>query len=367
MAYQMFEFIIMKRCRNFLESTDHQFRFKKDHSTDMCIFLLKEVIDLYNRQNTPVVLCFLDAAKAFDRVNHWTLFRKLIVRKAPIFIIRLLLYWCRHQKFCIRWGDVTCDNGVRQGGVLSPRLFTLYLDDLSKNIVNTRIGCFLGNQCLNHIIYADLVLICPSVKAMNCLLKECQQYALDHDIKYNTSKSHCMFIYPVRFKSLLLPKVYLDGNVLNVVDSHVYLGTIISNSDDKDMKKSLRSLYGRANMILRRFSNCSQDVKCMLFNSYCGNLYCAHLWSIFKKQSYHEIRVAYNNSFRILMSYSRHSSASGNFVSNSVDSFDVKMRKCIYNFRERLNRSTNILIINTLGCDLNIVSNIRQRWRKLLY
>ena len=50
--------------------------FKKQHSTDMCIFTLKSVITYYTRQKTPVFSYFLDASKAFDRVNHWKLFQK---------------------------------------------------------------------------------------------------------------------------------------------------------------------------------------------------------------------------------------------------------------------------------------------------
>ena len=54
-----------------------------DH-TDMCIFTVKSVIKYYTEQNTAVYTCLLDARKAFDRVNHWTLFAKLIDTQAPL-------------------------------------------------------------------------------------------------------------------------------------------------------------------------------------------------------------------------------------------------------------------------------------------
>ena len=71
----------------YLDTYDHQFGFKKQHSTDMCIFTLKSVIK-YNKDNKALqyILVFLDASKAFDRVNHWKLFNKLIVRKVPLLI-----------------------------------------------------------------------------------------------------------------------------------------------------------------------------------------------------------------------------------------------------------------------------------------
>ena len=133
---------------------------KKQHSTDMCIFTLKSVIKYYTQQSTPVYSCFLDASKVFDRVNHWKLFNKLIVRKVPLLIVRMFIFWYSKQEMCIKWGQstssfFTVSNGVRQGGILSPRLFAVYVDYLSKHLHDARSGCFIGHQCINHVMYAD--------------------------------------------------------------------------------------------------------------------------------------------------------------------------------------------------------------------
>ena len=45
--------------------------------------------------------CFLDASKAFDRVNHWKLFRKLIIRKVSLMIVRMLIFWYSKKEMCI--------------------------------------------------------------------------------------------------------------------------------------------------------------------------------------------------------------------------------------------------------------------------
>ena len=61
---------------------------------------------------------------------------------------------------CIKWGQstssfFTVSNGVGQGVILSPRVFAVYVDDLSNHLHDARSGCFVGHQCINHVMYAD--------------------------------------------------------------------------------------------------------------------------------------------------------------------------------------------------------------------
>ena len=71
----------------------NQFGFKYGHSTDMCIFALKQTLQFYNGNRSPVYTCFLDASKAFDRVNNWTMFKKLCDRNVPKAYTRVLMVW----------------------------------------------------------------------------------------------------------------------------------------------------------------------------------------------------------------------------------------------------------------------------------
>ena len=90
---------------------------------------------------------FLGASKAFDRVDHSLLFRKLLQRHLSPVVVRILLSWYMNQRATVLWNGslshkFSISNGVRQGGVLSPILFTIYIDDLLVELEKQGIGCF---------------------------------------------------------------------------------------------------------------------------------------------------------------------------------------------------------------------------------
>ena len=200
------------------------------------------------------LVCFLYASKAFDRVNHWTLFRQLLNQGVPVLLIRIILYLYRTQMFCIKCGSTTSDffnvsNGVRQGGILSPYLFTVYVDDLSNMLNSAGIGCHIHNCCTNHMFYADdLCVIAPSPSGLQALLNICAKFCFENYIKYNPVKSICMVINGFRLK---YPYLYMNNNKLVFVEKTNYLGVVICNDlkDDEDMLRHLRSFYARSNSI----------------------------------------------------------------------------------------------------------------------
>ena len=93
-------------------------------------FALKQTVDFYRNQDTPVYMCFLDAKKAFDRVNHWALAKKLLDRNVPLHIVKLFIFGYREQEFMVGWGNsltmaFRCSNGMQEGGQLSPLLYNV--------------------------------------------------------------------------------------------------------------------------------------------------------------------------------------------------------------------------------------------------
>lgn len=189
---KVLEKLLLTRLADFLYTTDLQFGFKRGHSTDIAIYALKEVISYYREHDSPMFICFLDASKAFDRINHWCLFKKLVDRRVPAYLVRILLFWYSNQVLKVKWCRVTsgkfkATNGVKQGGILSPYLFNLYMDDLSILLAKSSAGCRLGGVTVNHLVYADdMCLLAPSPHGLQKLLKICDNYAENHDIIYNS-------------------------------------------------------------------------------------------------------------------------------------------------------------------------------------
>lgn len=375
MLSKVCERLLLTFMEEYLYTTDNQFGFKKHSSTDMAIFTLKQILSYYQSYSSPLFICFLDASKAFDRVNHWTLFKKLIDRNVPAFIVRILVFWYSEQHLNVRWGAVlsstfTVSNGVKQGGILSPLLFNCYMDGLSALIRECNSGCYIVNVAMNHLLYADdLCLISPSPNGLRRMLAICDQYALQHDIIFNTKKSLCMMIQSHKVKFNSSPSMYINGKELNYVDTFRYLGYIISNdlSDGSDLDRQRRALYVSANRIKRQFCVCNEQVKTQLFNALCGNMYCSHLWARSNKDSFNRVRVAYNNALRIIFNYEKFCSAGTMFVYHGIYSFNAMLRRNIAGFRERVQNNNNSLLVVLTSPTLLYSFDTGKSWVEKLY
>ena len=70
-----------------------------------------------------------------------------------------MYFWVFFSSISIRHISIS----VRQGRILSPKLFSVYIDDLSDKLVMCKVGCYIDNQCMNHVMYADdICLMAPS-------------------------------------------------------------------------------------------------------------------------------------------------------------------------------------------------------------
>lgn len=328
----------------------------------------------YTSLNSSVFLCFIDASKAFDRINHEKLFLKLLDRVAPKFLVRILVFWYAHQTCQVKWDNVVSapfcvSNGVHQGGILSPILFNVYMDELSHQLT----GCLVGGTTVNHLLYADeLVLLCPYSAGLQQMLKVCSQYGLDYDIKYNAKKSHIMIVRSAVDRKSTFPTFYLSGSPLGVCEEIKYLGHAISDdwTDDTDLYRQHCKIYAQANMLIRKFSMCSDSVKCSLFRTYITPLYTAQSWCNYKKKSLQRLKVAYNDAMRLLLHVPRWHSASELFVSTRVPTCEALLRQLMFSFMSRLDKSEKHIVealVSPMKSCYRFTSRLRWHWCNRLY
>lgn len=261
-------------------------------------------------------------------------------------------------------------NGVRQGGIMSPVLFNIYMDDLSHTLNSSHIGCSINSNLVNHIMYADdTCLIAPSPSALQKIVNLCNDFAKDNFILFNEKKTFCMCFKPKSMSDLHIPVLSLNKVPLAFVSSCKYLGTMISDKcvDDDDIFRQVKSIYARGNMLISRFRTCSDDVKLKLFRSFLSNAYGSHLWTKYKFVTYRKVVVAYNDIFRKLFGIKRGESMSALYVRNNIDSVGAIIRKSCFNFITRITESDNILIQSIRASLFYFGSPIYDRWCKVLY
>ena len=229
--------VILLLWGHLLDSDSLQFGFKSKVSTTQCSWLVNEVVFHHVKAGTPVITTLLDCSKAFDKCQFVPLFKKLLKRNLPTIVIRMLIYIYMEQEAWVRWGNVRSDtfsitNGTRQGSVLSPALFAVYLDDLLLELRSYRLGCHMAGLWIGAVGFADdLLLMAPSRSAMAKMLHICEQYALKLNLFFSTdpnpkkSKSKSIFMTGARLRHVPQPvPLQLYGQELPWVASATHLG-----------------------------------------------------------------------------------------------------------------------------------------------
>ena len=222
------------------------------------------------------MLLFLDCTKAFDRISHYGLFIKLMEQKVPLVLLLLIIHWHLNLSCKVRWGNAYSDEfpvplGTKQGGVMSPRLFATYVNDMIQLLRNNGVGCHILKLFLACILFADdLALIAPSRSGLQKMIDICNQYCNRYCLTFNAKKSKAMVFGNVKNSDTIAPLV-LNGSILELVPEWKYLGTTIcaGKAFSFTARPDVSSFYRAANSVLNVLTDAREDVLMNLLYSNC--------------------------------------------------------------------------------------------------
>ncbi len=190
----LFEKILLWELRKYHVEADEQFGFKGNSSCSHAIKLLKLLIKICNLRLRKCFICMLDASKAFDKVERVRLWNKLFdfgVNVAIIFAI--IAYYDASEMVVINGNDIShrfkTTNGVRQGGILSPKLYNIYSQKLIEVVKKLGLGVILLKLILGIIMYADdLTLVADNESDLQAQIDAVGVQGEIDDIKFNAKK-----------------------------------------------------------------------------------------------------------------------------------------------------------------------------------
>ena len=208
----------------------------------------------------------------------------------------------------------------------------------------------LGGIFCNILAYADdIVLLAPSWGALQYLINLLNSCASVIDMSCNVAKTVCMVFKPSCKSKCIAPEFpafLLNSNVLQFVNEFRYLGHVINNdfSDDDDIKREIRNIFMRSNILIRRYGKCSVNVKLALFRAYCLCLYDAGLWIHYSVTVLNKLRSCYNKCIKFFFGYSRCHSVTEMLSELGLPRFDYLFNNCVNSVKSRWTSSKNVLV-----------------------
>ena len=283
---KILELSIKTKIEDNLTTNERQFGFKSGSSTKLAYLMFKEVSLTHIKNEGKLFAAFIDISKAFDKVSHEKLFSILEARGFSAEMVNFIRNWYLKQIVCVKFlnsysSEWRLKTGVRQGGILSPFFFALYIDDVIKKISKLSVGCRINYVMMNIIAFADdVAILAPDAKSIQEILNILNDSLLNLNLRINPSKSSIMLITRNKRHRHSLPNVYIDNNKIPFTRVTKYLGFLIDDclSNQDDIIKCRNKFYSTFNILLRKFHFLDPSAFFELFRSYCCQIYGAEMW-----------------------------------------------------------------------------------------
>ena len=231
---KIFELILLGRLEEEIYKehpiSPNQIGFKKGHRTADLIFVLKTIIDkIVRNDKQKLFVAFIDFRKAYDRVNRTLLFLKLQRIGLKGLFYRNIKNLSSVVSYLVKCHGghleaIHSKYGLKQGRVLSPILFNLYIDDIKEIFDSSCDPVCILKKPLSHFLYADdLALISTTQSGLNNCLAKLEKFSKTWQLELNLSKCKVL-VFNYSGKLLKGMKFTFNGIALEVVQSYCYLG-----------------------------------------------------------------------------------------------------------------------------------------------
>jgi exonuclease III len=230
-----------------------QFGFRPGRDTLSACSFMNDLLCYFNSHGSPVYMCSLDAEKCFDRIWHDGLFCKLRDVLPPAHWL-FLREWYNSSSAHVRWNTVSSfsfhpSRGTKQGSLLSPLFFNVFIDDLLSRLHRSPFGLRMGSHQFSSMAYADdISLVAAQPQDLQELISICADYASHWRFSFGIKKSRCMIAGKCPLMSG--PSWTLHDKNLDVVDELSILGVTFTPSlneathYDKRAQACRRSMFG---------------------------------------------------------------------------------------------------------------------------
>ena len=219
-----------------------------NRTSDAHLIIYNLVQENCHKKGDKIYSCFVDFKKAFDSIPRDVLLKKLLNFGIDGKCFNIIKHIYSSDKACIKSGSTRSDFfglnlGVRQGCILSPLLFNLFLSDLAKKFESMSEKFDLNHTGINSLFWADdLVLLAKSKEDLDKMLKILEEYCKENEIAINTKKTKCMIFN--KTGRTMRRAFFLNGVQLECVRSYKYLGFVLTPSGE--IQTGLRDLRDRA-------------------------------------------------------------------------------------------------------------------------